>query len=60
MLIFFLGIYKAKEFDTHTDFDDDEEETDENENHPDFKPVPFFSLVRENFEGFFGFILFNF
>ena len=47
MLIFFVGIYKAKEFDTHTDFDDDEE-TDENENHPDFKPVPFFSLVREN------------
>ena len=46
LLIFFLGIYKAKEFDTHTDFDD--EETDENENHPDFKPVPFFSLVRKN------------
>ena len=50
---FFLGIYKAKEFDTHTDFDDDEEETDENENHPDFKPVPFFSLVRKNKWGVF-------
>ena len=42
----FLGIYKAKEFDTHTDFDDEDSSTDENENHPDFKPVPFFSLVR--------------
>ena len=40
----FAGIYKAKEFDTQTDFDD--EDTEDNEDHPDFKPVPFFSLVN--------------
>ena len=40
------GVYKAKEFDSPEIIDEeDTTETDDKSTHPDFKPVPFYSLV---------------
>ena len=46
------GVYKAKEFDSPEIIDEeDTTETDDKPTHPDFKPVPFYSLVKSHRTG---------